>query len=275
MLIGQSYVYKQLFLIFFILHCSFLIVDAQELKKVENTAFNRGEQFTFRAYYDSFLTGKVTAGEATLEINSDNKAFNGRNTYHVIAKGKSKGVFNLFFKVDDQFDSYFDEDYLVPWYFIRNTREGDYRKNDEVRFNQLSETVSSKTSNKKLPLGTQDIISAFYFARTLDFTNIKTGDNFNISYFLDDSVYNAVIQFAGREDIKIGLGTFHCLKFKPMVLKGKVFSQAYAMDIWITDDKNRIPILAKSAVVVGSVKLELIKYQNLANPINSLIPQKK
>jgi hypothetical protein len=266
---------KRIFL-FFILHSSFFIVYGQELKKVENTAFIRGEEFSFRAYYDSFLTGKMTAGVASLEIDNDKKEFNGRTTYHITGKGKSKGTFNLFFKVDDKFESYIDEEYIVPWYFIRKTREGDYRKNDEVRFNQYSLSASSSTANKTIPAGTQDIISVFYFARTLDFTDIKVGDNIALTYFLDDSVYNSVLRFAGHEEIEIDLGKFRCLKFKPMVLKGKVFSQSYAMDIWITDDKNHIPILAKSVVIVGSVKLELIQYKNLANPVTSLItPQKK
>lgn len=266
---------KKCLSIFCILHCSFLIAQGQGLKKIENNAFIRGEQFSFRAYYDSFITGQVTAGVATLEINTENNEFNGRKTYHATAKGKSKGAFNLFFKVEDRFETYFDEDYIVPWYFIRKTREGDYRRDDEVRFNQLSLSASSSTANKKIPARTQDIISAFYYARTLDFSEVKVGENFNITYFLDDSVYTAVIQFAGHEEIEIGLGTFHCLKFKPMVVKGKVFSQPYAMDVWITDDKNHIPILAKSAVIVGAVKLELIKYQNLANPVTSLIEPKK
>ena len=139
---------KRIFLLFFILNSSFVILYGQDLKKVENTAFIRGEQFSFRAYYDSFITGKVTAGVATLEINADNKEFNGRKTYHATAKGKSKGAFNLFFKVEDQFETYFDEDYLVPWHFLRNTREGDYRRNDEVRFNQLSKGISHETRLK-------------------------------------------------------------------------------------------------------------------------------
>jgi len=153
--------HKRLFLIFFILHCSFFIVQGQDLKKVENSAFIRGEKFSFRAYYDSFITGKVTAGVASMEINAENKEFNGRKTYHATAKGKSKGAFNLFFKVEDQFETYFDEEYIVPWSFIRKTREGDYRKDDEVRFNQLSLSASSSTANKKIPARTQHIISAF------------------------------------------------------------------------------------------------------------------
>ena len=250
----------------FILHC--LWPGAEE---VENDAFVRGEQFTFRAYYDSFLTGKVTAGVASLEIDPAEKEINGRVSYHVTGEGRSKGAFNLFFKVEDSFESFIDEEYIVPWYFIRRTREGSFRKNDEVRFNQLASSVSSSTANKKMPLGTQDIISAFYFARTLDFSGAKAGDDFTINYFLDDSVYIAVIRFEGPEEIHIGLGTFRCLKFKPMLAKGKVFSQPYAMDVWITNDKNHIPVLAKSAVIVGSVKLELTGYRNLANPVTSMI----
>jgi hypothetical protein len=60
-----------------------------------------------------------------------------------------------------------------------------------------------------------------------------------------------------------------------MVATGNVFSQPYPMDIWITDDKNRIPVLARSAVIVGSVKMELVKYQGLANPLTALIGPEK
>ena len=71
------------------------------------------------------------------------------------------------------------------------------------------------------------------------------------------------------------LGTFRCLRFKPMVATGNVFSQPYPMDVWVTDDKNHLPVLAKSVVIVGSVKLELISYSGLANPLTSLVAKKK
>jgi hypothetical protein len=262
-------------LVFFILHSSFFIGSAQPLMAVKNTSFIRGEKLKFKAYYDSFVTGKVTAGIATLEVKFEDKKIDGRSTYHIIGEGKSKGAFNLFFKVNDRFESYTDEEYLVPWTFIRNTREGDYVMNDEVRFNQYSGNFSSRKANKKMKPGTHDIFSAFYYCRTLDFSNLKMGDRFPVSFLLDDSVYVSLIEFAGREDVKISLGTFHCLKFKPMVATGHVFSQPYAMDIWITDDPNRMPVLAKSAVVVGSVKLELTEYKGLANPLSSLVGSSK
>jgi hypothetical protein len=123
--------------------------------------------------------------------------------------------------------------------------------------------------------GTHDVLSAFFYCRTLDFSNLKVGDRFPINFLLDDSVYVSLIEFAGREEVVIGLGKFHCLKFKPKVATGTVFSQPYPMDIWISDDQNRIPILAKSAVIVGSVKLELTDYKGLANPVTALINPSK
>jgi hypothetical protein len=260
---------------FFILHSSFFIAGAQSLVAVNNKSFIRGEKLKFRAYYDSYVTGKVTAGIATLEVKFENTKIDGRNTYHIVAEGKSKGAFNLFYKVNDRFESFMDEEYLVPWSFVRNTHEGDFKLEDEVRFNQYSGNFSSRKANKKMKPGTHDILSAFFYCRTLDFSNLKMGDRFPVDFMLDDSVYVSLIEFAGREVVETDLGKFRCLKFKPMVITGKVFSQPYAMDIWVSDDQNRIPILAKSAVLVGSVKLELLEYKGLANPVTSLVEAPK
>jgi hypothetical protein len=268
-------VYCFVILTFFILHSSFFIADAQSLVPVKNSAFIRGEKLKFKAYYDSFVTGKVTAGVATLEVKFEDKTIDGRSTYHIIGEGKSKGAFNFFFKVNDKFESFMDEEYLVPWSFSRNTNEGGYKVNDEVRFNQYSGNFSSQKANKKMKSGTQDVLSAFYYCRVLDFSNLKVGDRFPVNFLLDDSVYVSLIEFAGREQVITELGTFRCLKFKPMVATGKVFSQPYPMDVWVSDDDNRIPVLAKSAVVVGSVKLELTEYKGLANPVTSLIGPSK
>jgi hypothetical protein len=79
-------------------------------------------------------------------------------------------------------------------------------------------------------------------------------------------VYISVIQYLGKEVVKTKAGKFRCLKFKPMVATGKVFSNPYPMTLWVTDDKNRLPILVESAVSVGSVKAELISFSGLANP---------
>ena len=262
-------------LVLFTVHTSLFTCYSQPFKPVRNTAFVRGEKFKFRAYYDSYVTGKVTAGIATLEVDPSPKQVDGRTVYHIIGEGHSKGAFNWFFKVKDRFESFIDEEYLVPWSFIRRTHEGDYKYNDDVKFNQYTGTVLSTRANKKIPPGTHDILSAFYFARTYDISDLRPGQYISISFYLDDSLYVSRILFMGREEVITDLGTFRCLKVRPMVATGNVFSQPYPMDVWVTDDENHMPILAKSAVIVGSVKLELIGYSGLANPVRSRVNGKK
>ncbi|MBE0646640.1 MAG: DUF3108 domain-containing protein [Bacteroidales bacterium] len=238
---------------------------------VKNEAFTHGEYLEYSVYYDSYITGKVTAGVAIAEVKFESQEVNGRQTYHLVGTGKTKGAFSLFFKVNDRFESFLDRELLIPWKFIRHTKEGDYAYDDEVKFNQFTGTYSSTRKNRAMPKGTQDLISSLYVARTYDMSNAQPGDDFPITFLLDDSIYVSVIRYMGKEDVNLELGTFRCIKFQPLVVTGNIFSQPYPMDIWITDDKNHIPLLIKSAVIIGSVKLELTEYKGLANPLTSMI----
>ncbi|HAH60125.1 MAG: DUF3108 domain-containing protein [Lentimicrobium sp.] len=247
----------------------------QELRRVENTAFQPGEKLTFRVYYQSLLTGKVTAGEAKLQVKNKLQTHNDRKTYHILATGESKGAFNFFFKVNDRFESFIDTEALIPWKFTRRTREGGFKKDDEVNFRQNHGLAISRRAIKRIPPNTQDIVSVFYYARTLDITGMEPNESFPLAFFLDDSLYVSKIVFLGREVIKTELGTISCLKFKPMVIKGDVFSEPYPMVLWISDDKNRLPILVQSAIIVGSVKMELVEFEGLRNPMHALIEEKQ
>ncbi|HPS46691.1 MAG TPA: DUF3108 domain-containing protein [Bacteroidales bacterium] len=252
-------------------------LHSQTLRTVENNAFKRGETIRYKAYYDAILTGKVNAGEAELVVKDENTKIANRNTFHVVGLGLTKGAFNIFFKVVDRYETYIDEESMIPWLFIRRVNEGGYKISQDVTFNQYKNTAT--TLNNKNSVSTtspvianiQDIISAFYYARTLDFTDAKEGQTYDVPFFLDDSVYTSKIVYQGKEVLTIGLGKFTCLKFKPMVATGNVFSDPYPMVFWITDDKNHLPVLVESKILVGSVKLELIKYSGLANPLTAKI----
>jgi hypothetical protein len=67
------------------------------------------------------------------------------------------------------------------------------------------------------------------------------------------------------------MGKVRCIKLKPQVLTGNVFKDPYPVTLWVSDDKNKIPIMAESAIIVGKVKLELIYYEGLRNPFASMV----
>ena len=115
----------------------------------------------------------------------------------------------------------------------------------------------------------QDIVSAFYYMRTIDFTNAEPNQEYMLDFFLDDSAYVSKIVYLGKEIVETKFGKFRCLKFKPMVAQGEIFHEPYPMVLWVTDDRNKAPILVKSAVIVGSVKIELIKIEGLKYPMDA------
>jgi len=255
------------------LFCS-ISVFPQAYRTVDNSAFVRGEKLTFRVAFNSALTGSITGGKATLEVKNENKIINNRSTYHVVGEGKTTGFIELFYKVNDRFESYFDQDAMIAWKFTRHTRENKYKKDDIVIFRQNDLLAVSLSKVMKVPANIQDVISAFYFARTLDISNIQPGDTFEIPFFLDDSVYQSRVIFKGHETVKTKLGKFRCIAFRPSVATGYAFDDPYPITIWITDDKNRLPILIESEQSVGRARVELISYSGLANPITAKLEEK-
>lgn len=239
-----------------------------------NQTFVGGEELTYRFYYDAWLAN-VTAGYGTVSVSKKIERKAGRPVYHLVGEGKSRGMFNLFYKVHDRFESWIDTATLHPYRFTRYTREGGYKKDDVVTFDHDAGTAVSHTATKKIKPGTHDVISAFYFARNLDISGAKPGDVFPIPFYLDDSVYTSAVKYLGRDTIKIESGTYSCLKFKPMVATGAVFNDPYPMVLYVSDDRNHIPLLAESAIVVGKVKMELSNYKGLRYPMMSKIKKKR
>ena len=246
-------------------------INAQDtLPVAAELPFQRGEEAKYRVFYDSWLTSWMTAGVGYISIKDDEKEFSGHKTFHFEAIGRSVGMFNWFYKVDDRFESYSDEETILPYHFIRRTREGSYRYEDDVDFDHEKGVASSRRKVKPVPPGIKDIISAFYYMRTLDFSGIEEGQEYSLNFYLDDSAYVSKIIFLGREIVETRMGKFNCLKFKPMVAQGEIFQEPYPMIIWVTDDRNKAPVLVKSTVIVGSVKVELIEVEGLKYPLESL-----
>lgn len=261
---------SRLFAIFLLLCC--LSAFPQSYRTIHNTAFVRGEKLNFRVAFNSALTGSITGGKASLEVKDENKIINHRSTYHVVGEGKTTGFIELFYKVHDRFESYFDQDAMIARQFIRRTRENKYKKDDLVIFRQDDRLAVSLTKVVKVPSNIQDIISALYYARTLDISDLKSGGTILIPFFLDDSVYHSRVIFKGRETVQTKLGKFRCITFQPMVATGYAFDDPYPITVWITDDANRLPVLIESEQSIGRGRVELVSYSGLANPITAKLP---
>lgn len=236
------------------------------LPSKQNNAFKAGEILTYRMHY-----GLLNAGAAVLEVKPDILEVNGRKVFHIVGTGYTTGTTDVFFKVRDRYETYMDKDALLPWLFVRRVEEGGCKFSQDYVFNHYTRKVDiGKDQKYDIPVGVQDMVSAFYSARSLDLSNAKEGDVFSLTCFLDKEVWPLKIRFIGREVITTDIGKFKCLKFRPIVQKGRVFNKEEDLNVWISDDKNHIPMRVKADVLVGSIKMDITSVRNLANPMSKV-----
>lgn len=236
------------------------------IETIEHGNFQKGERLEYEVSY-----GWITAGEAIISITEEDHEIAGRSVLHVVGEGNSLGAFNWFFKVRDRYETYLDEEGVFPWMFVRDIHEGGFELQQQYTFNQYSNSVSTEKGNEyDVPDGIQDMISAFYRARTLDLEGLKPGDTFELEAFVDEEVWPLQIRYDRRETKKVGIGKFDCLVFTPVVQEGRIFEEEEDLQVWITADQNRIPILAEAKVLVGSISMEIGEYSGLANPVAKL-----
>ena len=229
-------------------------------------AFKEGEWFKFRIHY-----GIVNAGYATMEVKEAVK--NNKKVYHVIGKGYTTGMTKFFFKVEDNYESYFDKETGNPYQFVRKIDEGGYTKNQEGFFNQSNNTVTVKDYKNKseksfiVPANTQDILSTFYYLRNHpDIDKLKVGESVSIDMFFDNETFKFKLKYIGKEDLKTKFGVIPSMIFRPLVQSGRVFKEQESLTVWISDDQNKLPIRIKASLAVGSLKADLDGFKGLKNP---------
>lgn len=255
---------KRLILALTLLSCVPVLADPDPVYRiVANTAFKRGEELKYRVHY-----GAMNAGVATMSIDNTNKLISGRPTLHAVGVGNSIGAFDWFFKVRDRYESYMDEEALMPWIFIRRVDEGGFKINQNQTYDHKVGRVNSDGKFMTVPQYVQDMVSCFYYARTMDFSKAKEGDIFSVQTFIDDSVWTMKLKFKGRETIKSDVGKVKCLKFCPVVQTGRVFKKEEDLTMWVSDDVNHVPIRAEGAILVGSIKMDIISTSGLVAPLN-------
>ncbi|SFN22000.1 Protein of unknown function [Paenimyroides ummariense] len=242
---------------------TFVILFITMLGYGQSSAFKAGEYFKFQVSY-----GFINAGIATLELKET--TYNGKSVYHAKGDGHTTGLSKTFFKVKDDYQSYFDKTTGQPYRFIRKINEGGYTKNQEGFINYTTNTVllkdykakTEKTYNVNSKI--QDVISSFYYLRNHDkLDNIKAGETIQIDMFFDDEIFKFKLKFMGYEKIKTKFGTINSMKFRPYVMSGRVFKEEESLTLWVSNDENKVPLKIQASLLVGSLKAELIQYKNL------------
>ncbi len=247
---------KILFILFFV---SFYGVSQQNIE-----AFKGGEYLKFKINY-----GLINAGFASLKI--VDTIVNNKSMHHIIGKGWSAGMVHLFFPVEDDYQTFINKETRLPYHFIRKINEGGYTKDKEIFFDYEkleAQVIDHKHDSEKILAienNIQDLLSTLYYLRGLELSTLQKEEIVTVNMFLDDEIIEFKLIFKGREEINTKFGKVKTMIFSPLVQEGRIFEENESVTVWITDDANKIPIKIKAAVLVGSLKAELVRYKGLSN----------
>ncbi len=239
-----------------------------------NTAFVEGEELVYKVYYNwGFIW--VNAGEITFRV-LDND-----DEYHFQVIGRTHDSYDWFFKVRDYYDTWVKKDDLLPLVSKRVIQEGKYTLYDCTSFDQFHQTCSNERGRSQATIKEHnqfevegcmhDMLSILYFARNIGFDGFEEGERFPIKIFVDKSTWPLEVKYKGADTGKKikGLGKFNTLKFSPQVIEGEVFPKGTELNVWISDDENRVPLVIDSPLSVGSAKAILSRHSGLRYPLVS------
>lgn len=248
----------------------------------EELAFQDGEKMEFILHYK---LGLINADVGTATVTLEDQVFNGEDAFRCHVTGQTSKFFDVFFKVREDFSSWFTRDGLRPLKFTRDTYEGGYvAKNtylymwDSTEPYIGAEVYTSKMGQMSIDLPltrcTYDLPSLFFLARNMDMENIEPGKRYPMTFAIDEEVFNVYFILYGRETIKVkGLGKVNTIKFAAKLLEGEVFKGEEDMLIWVTDDENRLPVYFEAPLLVGAATGRMSGYEGLKHPFTSMVEE--
>jgi hypothetical protein len=261
----------------FIVFVSILSLQSQQCDYT-NTSFKAGEELTYIISYNWFIVW-TEVGEIKLTIK--NSEYKNKATYLVTGDGKTYPSWDWFFKVRDTYKSHIDKIDMQPLFFSRDIQEGSYTQFDSYEFDLANNRAVSSRRVKDYPWDNDtisinpcvlDVLSAFIFARNMDFSKMKPGQKVPLTVILDQELYKIYFKFIDKEKLKVKhVGEFDCLKFSLLLIEGEVFEEGENMLLWVTNDKNHLPIYIESPIIIGTVKARISNIVNNRYSFTSII----
>ncbi len=250
-----------------------------QICSIANNAFRPGEEITYKLYYNwNFVW--IAAGEVTFRVKDQG------SQYLLSADGRTYKSYEWFYKVRDKYDTYVDKETLLPAVSIRDVKEGKYRLYDKITFDRnRNKAISLRGKSRDQAKQTEydidncmhDILSVVYSSRNVNFNAMQKGAQVPVKLFVDKETWSLNVKYLGRDDNKKikGMGRFKAIQFSPKVGGGFYFNDNTDMKVWVSDDKNQIPLMIESPLTVGSVKAVIKDYKGLKYDLTSMVDYDK
>jgi hypothetical protein len=238
--------------------------DTQSLEPV----YLPGEQIKYRVHY-----GFINAGVAYMRLTDKFFWVNNKICYRAEIIGNSTGAFDRIIRIRDVWGSYFDSVTFQPQKSFRSIQENRYRRREETYFDYVKNVARLNIENGKqedIPIrpDVQDMVSGYYYLRLLNYDGLKVQDTLKMTGVFENKTYPFQILYLGKEKIKTKFGKANTFVISPIMPENNLFKGKNPIRMWISDDKNRIPLKIEAELMLGSVELDITEFSRLKFPIH-------
>ncbi|MFD2914688.1 DUF3108 domain-containing protein [Psychroserpens luteus] len=246
---------------------SLLIILSSYVSIAQNNTIVAGEKLIYTASYN--MSGLLNElAQVTMETSEVKTSKSTLLKLKCTAATYSK--WDSFFKIRDLYESYVSPKTLTPYLYNRDISEGGHEKFMKYKFNHKTRIVAStmrKTrgdgsiweENKTVKIGTstRDLVTTLYQIRNLDIHKASIGDSQNFTILFDNKETVVRIKYLSKETINTVLGKKECYKLAISINNSNILKGNNDNVIWLTADKNKIPVYVKFKIAVGSGELKI------------------
>ena len=160
--------------------------------------------------------------------------------------------------------------------YTDHIKEGGYELHQDYTFDQVNFQVDAiafkgknepKQTKHQLDEAVHDMVSGIYALRGIAFDALIVGDTVSVPLFMDEEWFQLKAVYAGNEDIKWKGEKWNCALIHPVIQTGRIWKNPDDLAVYITNDANRIPLLAETRILFGSIKMELTNASGLRSPL--------
>lgn len=204
--------------------------------------------------------GIIKGGEASLVISDT--LFNGTKAIHYALAGRTTGMADKLFGVNDIYETTVNAETGLPLKAIRNIREKRYRYyNETLFFHDQDSIFSQRSGGRKVPPNLVDILSVFfYFFNHHLMAEVESGHKITLPTFHADKISDVSVTYTGKEKMATDLGKIDCYVLIPEVDKGKLFNRSDGLKFYVSTEK-KTPVLLEFDMRVGALRAILRSYK--------------
>jgi len=197
------------------------------------------------------------AGTATLHVENTGQEA------RIVITADATGAVALLYHVHDRMESVIDAKTFCSRSLKKHTEEGfrrvdtnlviDYPRKKAIFDDKNLKNNSSKHAENEIPECVSDVISAIFYAGTVQ---AEPGGQFSFPLNDGGKTVDVLAHVEAREEIKVPAGTYKTIRLQPEVLSGPLKGKGKVW-VWYSEDANRIPVQMRAKMFWGTLNFKL------------------